>query len=159
MRARTAICLLNERARTAAVRAVMDAPDQSWADVKPLSKTREQEERYHAMIGDCAKQCQHLNRNLDAETWKRLLVDQFRRDTMDDPEIGEYWQRNRPEFIPGLDGSAVVVMGEQTRRFPKKVASAFIEWLFAFGAERDVKWMDPTVPSDETLQEELERAA
>ena len=153
----TAICLLNERNRTAAVKAIQSALEGSWAEVKPPSKTRDQEERYHAMIGDCARQCQHLNRQLDAATWKRLLVDQFRRDTLNDEEIREYWKRNAPEFIPALDGSAVVMLGEQTRRFPKRVAAAFIEWLFAFGGERDVKWSDPTVVPDETLQEEFAR--
>ena len=108
------------------------------------SKTREQEERYHAMIGDVARSVRHLNRTFDTETWKRLLVDQFKRDTLKEPECcAEYWRRNIFSMIPSLDGSAMVVTGEQTRKFPKKVASVFIEWLFAFGDEKEVAWTDP----------------
>ena len=42
--------------------------------------------------------------------------------------------------MPSLDGTAIVALGEQTRKFPKKVASAFIEWLNAWGAENDVRY-------------------
>ena len=154
---RTAICLISAWARLQASRAIDDAPDESWADIKPPSKTREQEEHYHAQINDIAKQCQHLNRQLDVATWKRLLVDQFRRDAWDDPDLRDYWRRHVLTFMPSLDGSAIVTLGEQTRNFPRKIASAFIEWLNAYGADKGVKWSDPKRPSDETLQAEFER--
>ena len=149
---KVSICLVHSRDRTTAVEACQLAPEDSWVDIRPPSKTREQEERYHAMIGDCAKQCEHLNRRLDAVTWKRLLVDQFRRDTMDIPELAEYWKRNALEFIPSLDGCAIVTLGEQTRQFPRKVATAFIEWLFVWGVDRDVRWSDPTAPPIEAYE-------
>ena len=43
-----------------------------------LSKSRDQEEKYHAIFGEAAKHCRHLNREFDAEGWKRLLLDAFR---------------------------------------------------------------------------------
>ena len=110
------------------------------------AKTREQEERYHAMLGDIAKQCRHLNLALDLDTWKRLAIDQFKRETLKEPECcAKYWARHQLNVMPSLDGSAIVVMGEQSRRFPKAVATVFVEWLFAFGAEREVAWSDPSV--------------
>lgn len=127
--------------------AIQRAQDGSIVKILPPSKTRDQEERYHAMIGDVTKQCTHLNRVFDAETWKRLLIDQFKRDTLKEPECcAEYWRSHSISVIPSLDGAAVVILGEQSRRFPKAVASAFVEWLYAYGAERDVKWSDPTQP-------------
>ena len=79
------------------------------------AKTREQEERYHAMLGDIAKQCQHLNMKLDQDTWKRLAIDQFKRETLKEPECcAKYWAQHQLNVMPSLDGSAIVVMGEQS---------------------------------------------
>jgi hypothetical protein len=139
--------------RRKALEAVQAAPADCAVEILPPSKSRDQEERYHAMLGDIAKQCMHLNESQDQETWKRLCVDQFRRDTLSDPEIGEYWKGKGLRIIPSIDGSCVVVLGEQTRRFPRKVASAFVEWLFSFGAERDVRWTDPSAPPVEAYEE------
>jgi hypothetical protein len=141
----------NNRAR--AVDACRSAPHDWTVTIAPPSKTRDQEERYHAMIGDVCKQCTHLNKVFDAETWKRLLIDQFKRDTLKEPECcAEYWRQHSISVIPSLDGAAVVILGEQSRRFPKKVASVFVEWLYAYGAEREVKWSDPTQPPVEAYQ-------
>lgn len=112
-------------------------------------KTRDQEERYHAMLGDVARQCKHLNENFEADDWKRLCVHQFRKDTLDDPTANPrliaYWKRSGFRLVPSLDGSGLVALGEQTRKFPKYVAAAFIEWLFAYGANSEVEWSDPTI--------------
>ena len=132
--------------------------DLAWdvrIELRDNGKSREQEMRYHAMIGDVARQCRHLNQEFDAETWKRLLVDQFKRDTLREPECcAKYWARHQLSVIPSLDGSAVVVLGEQTRQFPMKVATVFIEWLLAWGGNSDpqVAWTDPTQPPIEAYQ-------
>jgi len=122
-------------------------------DEKPLrividdplpKKSREQEEKYHAMIGDIAKQFEHCGKTWSAEDMKRLLVDQFRRDTFKDPDIAQLWQSmDQVEMAPSLDGSGVVVFGVQTRRFPVKLAGIFIEWLYAFGSELNIQWSQP----------------
>ena len=139
--------------RRKAIVAVTQAQDDCTVQILPPSKTRDQEERYHAMLTDISRQCRHLNESQDMETWKRLCVDQFRRDTLTDPDISEYWKGKGLRIIPALDGSCVVVLGEQTRRFPRKVASAFTEWLFSFGADRGVRWTDPKQPPVEAYEE------
>lgn len=116
-------------------------------------KTREQEERYHAMLGDIARQCRHLNERFDPDSWKRLCVDLFRKESMSDPRLADYWRRHGFRLVPSLDGSGLVVLGEQTRKFPKYVATAFIEWLFSFGAEKGVEWTDPTIVPLEAYRE------
>lgn len=119
-------------------------------------KSREQEERYHAMLNDIARQCQHLNMALDKDTWKRLCIDQFKRETLKEPECcARYWARHQLNMIPSLDGSAMVVLGEQSRRFPKGVAAVFIEWLFAWGAQHDVEWSDPSIVPIEVYSREV----
>ena len=78
----------------------------------------------------------------DAETWKRLLVDAFHHDTKDDPDLADDWRKvaGDMQFVPALNHPGVIVLGQQTRHFTRKLASAFIEWLYAFGAESGVAW-------------------
>jgi hypothetical protein len=96
-------------------------------EIKEISKTREQERLYHAMIGDIAKQAQHMGAKWDAETWKRLLVDKYVR------EIGLHSQ-----IMANLDGNGLVQLGFQTRNFTKEQASEFVEWLYSWGANNGI---------------------
>lgn len=110
------------------VKEALASGKQLTLEIKAANKSREQEEKYHAMIGEIAKQAQHLGAKWDAESWKRLLVWQFCNDTgMDAGKI-----------IPSLDGSGIVQLGQQTRKFTKEQASEFVEWLHAWGAEHGV---------------------
>ena len=97
-------------------------------EIKQVNKSREQEEKYHAMIGEIAKQAQHLGSKWDAESWKRLLVDQFCKDSNIKTGV----------VIPNLSGDGIVQLGFQTRKFTKEQASEFVEWLHAWGAEHGV---------------------
>ena len=97
-----------------------------------------QSDKFHAQIGDIAESCQYMNTKVGPNTWKRLLVDQFRRDTIKDPELGPLWVGRGVEMILNLDGTGVVVLGEQTRGLPKPLASAFIEWLDYYEAEHKI---------------------
>lgn len=108
-------------------------------------KTREQEEKYHAMLGDISRQCMHINKVLDLDSWKRLCVQQFKDDSIesDIPRVADYWRKNQFKLMPSLDGKSLVQLGAQTRDFPKYVAAAFIEWLYAYGANNNVTWTDP----------------
>ena len=97
-------------------------------EIKDAAKSREQEEKYHAMIGEIAKQAQHLGSKWDAESWKRLLVDQFCKDS----------GIKTGAVIPNLAGDGIIQLGMQTRKFTKQQASEFVEWLYAWGAENGV---------------------
>ena len=92
-------------------------------------KTRIQEEKYHAIIGEIAKTTEHAGSKWDETSWKRLLLDKFARDT------------GRPvgRLLPNLDGTGVVDVGIQSRRFTVADASEFIEWLHAWCADNGVE--------------------
>ena len=140
---RKTFILVHDIARQRAVQAVREAPDGWVVLVREPRKSRDQEEKYHAMIGDIAKQWRFCERLWDAEDMKRLLIDQFRRDTLKDPDFTELWKSvSAVDMAPAIDGTGVVALGFQSRRFPKKLASAFIEWLYAFGEENAVIWSD-----------------
>lgn len=114
-------------------------------------KTRLQEEKYHAMLGDIARQAKHLNQVLDLDSWKRLCVKQFADDCIeqDIPRLSEYWKRNEVKLMPSLDGRSLVALGQQTRDFPKYVAAGFITWLYAYGTNNNVVWSEPEEQFDE----------
>ena len=97
-------------------------------EIKDALKSRDQEEKYHAMIGEIAKQASHMGAKWDAEDWKRLLVWQFCKDS----------GLNEGRILPSLDGTGIVQLGQQTRKFTKEQASEFVEWLHAWGAQNGI---------------------
>lgn len=137
--------LAHTTARNRAMHAVAHAPDGYMVAISEPTKKRVQEEKYHAMCGDFAKQATYIGRKWDTESWKRILVDQFSE---------EMRQAGTPihqegEVIPSMDGRRIVQLGIQTRTFYVKEASAFIEYLYAVGAELGVVWSEPKVREEE----------
>jgi hypothetical protein len=128
--------LAHDMARANAARAVQAAPDGYMVQISEPTKKREQEEKYHAMIGDIAKQCEFMGGKLDADDWKRLLVDMFAKVMRD---LGTPLHHDG-RVIPSLDYERVVQLGIQTRYFWVREAADFIEYLYAFGAENGVRF-------------------
>ena len=106
----------------------LDAGNNLVMEIKLASKSREQEEKYHAMINDIAKQAKHLGAKWSADDWKRLLVDQFLREEAN----------IQGKIIPNLDGTGIVQLGFQTRKFTKEQASEFVEWLYAWSGNNGI---------------------
>lgn len=100
-------------------------------------KSREQEEKYHAIIGEIADQHTVRGKRLPPESWKRLLIDAFKHDTKGDDQLAAEWVKfgSGYQLLPALNHDGFVAVGEQSRKFSKKLASAFIEWLLAFQVE------------------------
>lgn len=100
-------------------------------------RSREQEEKYHAIIGEIADQKTVRGKRLPPESWKRLLIDAFKHDTKADSELAAEWEKfgSGYQLLPALNHDGFVAVGEQSRKFSKKLASAFIEWLLAFQVE------------------------
>ncbi|TGV05562.1 hypothetical protein E4695_15930 [Alcaligenaceae bacterium 429] len=125
-------------ARQNAARAVSVAPEGMICEIKPATKKRIQEEKYHAMIGDIAKQVELIGAKRSAEDAKRLLIDAFARAMR---EAGTPLKQEG-RILPSLDGSGFVQLGIQSRHFYAKEAAEFIEYLYAFGSEHGVLWSE-----------------
>ncbi len=97
-------------------------------EIKQQSKSREQEQKYHAIIGEVAQQAWHMGSKWDAETWKRLLVDKYCRETGINSQI-----------MANLDSNGLVQLGVQTRKFTKEQASEFVEFLIAWCDENGIE--------------------
>jgi hypothetical protein len=136
--------MAHDLARQNAAKAVLSAPDGWMVQISEPAKKREQEEKYHAMVGDIAKQCDFNGKKLDAESWKRLLVEAFVFILREEAR-----GQNKPDpfpngrLLPSLDSMRIVQVEVLTRNFKVSQASQFIEYLFAFGADRGVRWSDP----------------
>ena len=109
------------------IKDALNAGRQLTLEINPASKSRPQEEKYHAIIGEIAKQAQHMGATWDAETWKRLLVDKYCR------EIGL-----NSQIMANLDNNSIIQLGIQTRKFTKEQASEFVEFLLVWAAENGV---------------------
>lgn len=103
--------------------------------VRRPSKSRIQEEKYHAMIGDIHRQC---FRGYSAKGVKAVLVNQFALE-MDEAGTplahpGERvwdWKTQEPVYVR-----------PSTSEFRQHEASEFIEFLYATGTELGVQWSE-----------------
>ena len=94
-----------------------------------LEETRslEQNDKFHAMCRDLAKQVQWAGQWLDEEQWKRLVLG----------------AAHGQLVVPNPFGGDLVVVNKTTSRKLKKPSMAeLIEQMYAFGAEQGVKWTD-----------------
>lgn len=111
------------------VKAALASGKKLTLEIKEQSKSREQERLYHELIGQIAKQAQHLGAKWDADDWKRLLVQEFCK------EKGFSTGR----IIPNLSGDGICQLGQQTRKFSKEQASEFVEFLMAWASQHGVE--------------------
>ena len=104
------------------VKESLAAGNQLTLEIKPPSKSREQERKYHAILRDIAQQSQHMGAKWSADDWKRLLVQEFCRQA--GLESGQ--------IVPSLAGDGIVQLGRQTRNFTKEQASDFVAFLICW---------------------------
>jgi hypothetical protein len=95
-------------------------------EVTSETRSQPQNEMYHAIIGQIAKQAEHAGAKWDGESWKRFLIDQWASET----------GRPAGKVAPSLDGQRVVQLGLQSRKFNKADASEFTEWLICWATDK-----------------------
>lgn len=114
--------------------------------LKPYSDKRseEQNRHMHALIRDISNQYAHVGRKWPPDSMKRILIDSFKHETKDDPEFAQLWAKvGTIQLVPALGHDGFVMLGEQSRKFPVKLAAGFITWLLAFMAENRIACTDP----------------
>lgn len=126
--------LVHTEARRRAAAFAGTAPEGWMVVFSEPRKKRAQEEKYHAMIGEISKQIEHIGRKWHETDMKRLLIDDF----ADEMRIAGTPLHHDGRVTPSLDGRRIVQLGIQSSDFYVKEAAQFIEFLYAFGAQRDV---------------------
>jgi len=125
---------LTPMTRQMAVQTVLSAPDGYYFQPpKEPTRSLDQNAKLHAMLGDIAKQRKWMGQWLDADDWKRLLVDAWARQ-----EGGR-----AARVVPSLDGLGVVTLGAQTRSMGVRDMASLIESIYAWGSENGVTWSEP----------------
>ena len=98
-------------------------------EIKEQSRTSPENRLLHALIGEVAAKVEWAGKKRDAETWKRLLVAAWCRVHGESVEV-----------LPALDGHGVDIVPARTSKLSKKECADLIEYIYAWGADNDVKW-------------------
>jgi len=96
-------------------------------ELRPATRSTEQNAKLHAMLGDIAKQIEWAGKKRDIETWKRLLVAAWSRAT------GEPL-----EYLPAVDGHGVDIVFRRTSQMTVGEVGELIEFIYAWGADAGV---------------------
>jgi hypothetical protein len=96
-------------------------------EVKPETRSTEQNRRLWAMLTDISRQVEWYGKRLTAEDWKHVFSSGLR----------------KLEVVPNLDGSGFVALGLSTSSMTKGEMGDLMTLMEAFGAERGVEWSEP----------------
>lgn len=105
------------------------------------SRNREQEKKYHAMIGDIAAQVEIEGRKFDTDVWKALLVDSYEQECLSNGE-----RLTHPsKVVISLDGQRAVSLRASTTKFRVSEGTGFIEYLYKCGVDYGVTFSDDSL--------------
>jgi hypothetical protein len=102
------------------------------------TKSREQEKKYHALIGDIAKTVDMDGVTYSVEAWKALLVDSYEQELRSMGEALTHPSR----VVLSLDGLRAITVRASTKKFKKAEGSGFITYLYQFGSEHGAVFSD-----------------
>lgn len=138
--ARRLFTLVNERLRDKAIEVIREAFEQrpgSRVEIKGPKRSRDQNAKVHAMLGDISEQLAHYGQWLDVDDWKKVFMDELERD-----------HRQEARFARGLYGAGIVPLGRSTSDLDVAESSDLITLIYAFGDQHGVVWSEPKPKGD-----------
>lgn len=117
--------LVHRQARAGAEMAVRAAPDGYVVEVKPETRSLEQNALLWPLLDEVSRQVDWYGQKLTREEWKDVFTAALR----------------KQKAVPGLDGG-FVVCGQSTSKMGKRMFSELIELIYSFGAERGVEFRE-----------------
>jgi hypothetical protein len=118
--------LVHPLARRNALEAVRTAPEGYCVEIKPKTRTIEQNSRLWAMLADVSRQVDWYGQKLSPEDWKHMFSAALK----------------KQRAVPGIDGG-FVILGQHTSKMTVREMRDLQELISAFGAERGVKFTEP----------------
>lgn len=115
--------LSHDTARQRALSAVANAPDGMVVEIKPPTRSLEQNALLWPLLTELSQQVDWYGHKLTPEEWKDALTAGLK----------------KQKVVPGIDGGFVVI-GAHTSKMSKAEFSDLVELIFSFGAEHGVKW-------------------
>jgi hypothetical protein len=117
--------LAHPNARANAVESVRTAPDGYIVEIKPKTRSLDQNRKLWAALNDLARQVSWHGLKLTAENWKDMTTAAVK----------------RQQVVPGIDGG-FVVLGASTSKMSKAEMSELLEFIIAFGTQQNVVFGD-----------------
>ena len=95
-------------------------------EVKPLTRTLEQNAKLWAMLNDVSEQVNWHGQRLTPEDWKHVFSAAL----------------NQQRVVPNIDSTGFVVLGQSTSKMTVRQMADMIELINAFGAEHNVNFKE-----------------
>ena len=109
------------------VKSMLMAGHRLSLSVKKQTRSLEQNARMWAMLTDISQQVEWYGKRLTTEDWKHVFTSSLR----------------KLDVVPNLDGTGFVALGMSTSAMTVREMTDLIELMFAFGADKGVRWSDP----------------
>lgn len=106
------------------LKSMLMAGNRMVVEVKPETRSTEQNARLWAMLSDISQQVDWYGRKLSPEDWKHVFTASLR----------------QLDVVPNLNGTGFVALGQSTSRMTKAEMCDLQTLIEAFGAEKDVKF-------------------
>ena len=118
----------SQQSRSMICEAVLNAPSGYMVEIKPATRTLEQNRYHWPILTAFAEQMQWpingVMQTITADDFKQILTAAFRRESV--------------RVAMAIDGNGVVMLGQRTSKMNKKEFSDWIEYLKMIAAERGV---------------------
>ena len=121
------LTLTGESARKAACRHILAAPEGYQVEIKPATRSLDQNAALWAALSDIANQTEWHGIKLSPEEWKDLL------------SAGLV----KAKVVPNMTGDGFVILGQRTSKMTKRQMGDLLDLVYAFGTERGVKFTEP----------------
>lgn len=112
--------------RARAAEALRTAPDGWKVVISEQTRTLDQNSRLWPSLTEISEQVEWYGRKLSPEDWKHIFTSSLK----------------KLEVVPNLEGTGFVALGLSTSRMTKRELSDLLDFVYAFGAERGVKFSD-----------------
>jgi hypothetical protein len=116
--------LVHSTARQMASRACIQAPDGYVVEIKPKTRSLDQNAAMWAALSDVSKQVEWHGQKLTPEDWKHIFSASLK----------------QQRAVPAIDGHGFVVLGQSTSKMTVREMSDLMEIISAFGAEHGVRF-------------------
>lgn len=95
-------------------------------------RSNDQNAKLWPMLTDISRQVDWFGRKHSPGQWKDIITGSF----------------ESCEFVPGIDGQ-MIMLGGRTSKYSKARFSELIEYIYAFGADKQVRWSEPALKAFE----------
>lgn len=116
---------MHETARKLAAAQCMLAPDGFVVEIKPPTRSLDQNSLLWPLLADISKQVDWYGNKLTPEEWKDVFTSALK----------------KSKIVPGIDGG-FVVLGMSTSKMDKKTFSDLIDIIQSFGVQHNVRFTD-----------------